>query len=468
MRSPSRALPRPTPNPTPNPNADTTARPTTRLTALFTALLTVLALTVSAAPGHAANPVTPGNFTGYGFDQCLTPTQTAMDAWLEHSPFLAVGIYISGDSRACRVQPNLTPTWVSTQLSKGWRLLPITLGPQAACLDRFPRYGNDPVIIDDPGTDGRYVDARLQGRAEATKSVAAAKALGIVPGSTLWYDLEGFDASRTKCRESALAFLSGWSYRIKKLGYVSGVYSSAGSGMVMLDQARIAGVPGTVLPTYIWIARWDGIANTSTDYISEEGWQPHRRVKQYRGGHDETWGGVRINIDSNYLDVGRGSVAADETHCGGVRVDFPRYRPLKPGLKRPYLTLALKCLLSERGYFTGAVRFGYGPGVINAAQRWQAARGLPVSSTFSKRHWTALLSGGARPVLKVGSAGVYVRRVQRALNAARRSGDLPMPVTGVYDAATLARMKAWQNRVGLTASGVANSDAWSLLQAGRR
>src|SRR5689334_16499676 len=62
-----------------------------------------------AAPARATNVVTPGDFTGYGFDQCLTPSQSAMDTWLTSSPFLAVGIYISGDSRACRNQPNLTP-----------------------------------------------------------------------------------------------------------------------------------------------------------------------------------------------------------------------------------------------------------------------------------------------------------------------------------------------------------------------
>ena len=53
------------------------------------------------------NVVTPGDFTGFGFDQCLAPSQTAMDRWLQSSPFLAVGIYIAGDSRACRAQPNL-------------------------------------------------------------------------------------------------------------------------------------------------------------------------------------------------------------------------------------------------------------------------------------------------------------------------------------------------------------------------
>ena len=226
------------------------------------------------AQAREGNVVTPGDFTGYGFDQCLAPTQAAMDAWLTSSPFLAVGIYISGDSRACRSQPNLTPTWVGRQLAAGWRLLPITLGPQASCQPRFPRYGDDETISPARGTTGTYPTARRQGRAEAAKAVAAAKALGIVAGSTLWYDLEGFDNRLTDCRESALAFLSAWTYRIHALGYVSGVYSSASSGIKVLDDARVNRPGAFDLPDQIWIARWDGVANTSTSYIREDGWQP--------------------------------------------------------------------------------------------------------------------------------------------------------------------------------------------------
>src|SRR6476659_56153 len=85
----------------------------------------VLSSALLPAPATAGNVVTPGSFTGYGFDQCTAPTQKAMDAWLTSSPFWAVGIYISGDSRGCLSQPNLTPTWVSTQLARGW-LLPLT------------------------------------------------------------------------------------------------------------------------------------------------------------------------------------------------------------------------------------------------------------------------------------------------------------------------------------------------------
>src|SRR3954454_21640212 len=152
--------------------------PFRRLAGVAVSVLAVLAATVGLAmPARAGNVVTPGNFTGFGFDQCLAPNQAAMDAWLTGSPYWAVGIYISGASRGCRDQPNLTPTWISTQLANGWRLLPITLGPQAACNPSFPRYGDDPVINTKPNSSGAYAKAFRQGTAEASTAVAAAQAL---------------------------------------------------------------------------------------------------------------------------------------------------------------------------------------------------------------------------------------------------------------------------------------------------
>ena len=220
---------------------------------------------------------TPGDFTGYGFDQCVAPTQAAMDRWWAKSPFSAVGIYISGDSRACRTQPNLSPTWVAAQVARGWRLLPIALGPQASCQPRFPRYRDDFKISNKPA--GGYAVAAAQGTAEADKNAADAMAYGIGPGSTVWYDLEGFDLTNTACRESALVFTSAWVTRIKSLGYVAGFYSSASSGIKMLDDARVQRPGQFALPDRIWIARWDGAANTSTTYIPEDGWRPTERSR---------------------------------------------------------------------------------------------------------------------------------------------------------------------------------------------
>ena len=47
---------------------------------------------------------------------------------------------------------------------------------------------------------------------------ASPQALGIAPGSTLWYDLEGFNDNLGDCRESALAFLSTWTDQLHALG----------------------------------------------------------------------------------------------------------------------------------------------------------------------------------------------------------------------------------------------------------
>ena len=444
-----------------------TARAT--ILSLVVGLVATLSLGSLTAPAHAENVVTPGDFTGYGFDQCLGPTQSAMNRWLTHSPFLSVGIYISGDSRACRSQPNLTPRWISTQLRKGWRLLPITLGPQASCQPRFPRYGDDETIIPTPGRTNRYPAARSQGRAEADKAVAAAKALGISARSTLWYDLEGFDSTNTHCRESALAFLSAWTRQLHALSYVSGVYSSASSGIAMLDNARVNRPGQFDLPDQIWIARWDGVANTSTSYIREDGWR-NARVKQYQGGHDEVWGGVRINIDRNYLDVGRGSWAPAETHCGGVAVDQRVYLGVRPAtddrVSDPALVTALQCLLSEKGLYAGKLTGTYTAATQAAANAWQQAHGFPVSARWSRPNWMSLLIDGRAPVLKFGSAGAEVRRLQRALNAATRTAQLR--VDGVFGSGTTAALRTWQERVDLEVTGIASGPTWRAMRAGKR
>ena len=418
------------------------------------------------------NPVTPGNYTGLGFDQCHAPEQYKMDAWLAASPFRAVGIYISGASRGCRDQPNLTPTWISTQLTNGWRLLPITLGPQANCHPGFPRYGNDPVISGKLNSQGQYAKAFRQGTTEASTAVAAAQALGIVPGSTLWYDLEGYDVKNTTCRESSLWFLSAWTQQLHALGYVSGVYSSAGSGMKSLDDARVLRPGVFTLPDQIWIARWDGQANTSTTYIREDGWRPGGRMKQFQGGHNEKWGGVTINIDRNYLDLSSGTAPppAAASHCHGTPVDLDNYPRLKSPSRshtpNPGQVAALKCLLKEQGVFHGRVKGAWTKRLTKSVKRWQRQVGLNRTAMFSRSAWMTLLSAGPTPVLNLGSSGEDVRRVQRALNAA--SAKYKLPISGSLDTATQTAVIAWQAKNGIAENGVFGPASWAALQAGNR
>ncbi|MFS3129820.1 glycoside hydrolase domain-containing protein [Nocardioides sp. Bht2] len=431
---------------------------------LATAVAGLVASATLTAPAAHADQVTPGNFTGYAFDQCLTPTQAKMDAWMEHSPFAGVGIYISGDSRACRSQPNLTATWVKKQIANGWKLLPITLGPQANCLSRFPRYKDDKVIA--ASSANTYAAARKQARAEAAKAVAAAQKLGIDAGSTLWYDLEGFDSTKKVCRESAMWFLSDYNKTIKSLGYVSGVYSSAGSGIKLLDDARVKEPGKYTLPDRLWVARWDGVANLeSPGYLRTDGWMPHGRVKQYRGGHNETWGGVTINIDSNFMSLGKGSTGTP----GGVmckervQANLSRYPVVRVNANSGTVK-ALQCLLRKAGHYRGPVSGRFDNTTLQAANAFQRRNGFNTVSGFTRKQWTSLLSIGNNPTIKRGSAGVAVRKLQRTLTAAT---GRPMTYTGVFDAGTEQQVKAWQKQVGLPQSGVVNKAAWRLLQQGK-
>jgi peptidoglycan hydrolase-like protein with peptidoglycan-binding domain len=294
--------------------------------------------------------------------------------------------------------------------------------------------------------------------------VVAAKTLGLSAGSTMWYDLEAFDLSRTRCRRSSLAFLSAWTRELHALHYVSGVYSSAGSGIRMLDDARVDEPTAYHLPDQIWIARWDGAANTSTTYIRDDGWRPGGRMKQYLGGHDETWGGVRINIDRNFLNLGRPRAAAEQ-HCGGVQVDLPDYSRARVGAD-PALVTVLQCLLTEQKVYAGKLNGVYNAATTVAARTWQSAHGLPARQAFNRRSWMTLLAAGTRPVLKFGSTGRAVRRVQRVLNAATPGTDLA--VSGLFDARTDVALRVWQTATKRRAQGVVNPGTWDAFAAATR
>lgn len=433
-------------------------------------------LTASTSTADSPNPVTPGNMVGYGFDQCETPSQATMTAWLTSSPFRAVGIYMSGALRFCQAQTNLTPTWVQTQLATGWRLLPIHLGAQASCTTRA-RYQNDKISADPTNA---YAAARTQGRNEANVAVTAAKNLGISAQSTIYYDLEAFNAGIASCRDSSLWFLSAWSRQLHKLGYVSGVYSSALSGIKVLDDARVTPGNTATLPDQIWIADWNNVADPNSQFVRPDGWVGHR-IHQYQGGHNETWGGVSINIDRDYLDLSGvaapppppptpppGSTTADklsDPKCTTASINRPAYGLTGPRT-RTSLVVPLQCLLKQQGLFTRPVSGTWGPATTTAVKGWQARVHHPVQRAFTQSDWTSLLAAGSsRTVLSAGVRNPDVLRAQRALNAALSAN---LRITGEYNRATRRWVAAYQRRVGIKPTGVVATLTWRALSRGRR
>ncbi|AKU17330.1 DUF1906 domain-containing protein [Luteipulveratus mongoliensis] len=271
------------------------------LLALLTTSLMLLAWGIS--PSATAEPATSVSYpttatatryTGLAFDTCTAPTAAQMTAW-KASPYRAVGVYIGGANRTC-AQPQLTAAWVTAVARMGWRIVPVYMGLQAPCTFRPNAQKISPSL------------AASQGTSQAADAITKAKALGLLPGSAIYGDMEHYDASNASCRTTVLAFLSAWTKELHRQGYVSAVYAHISSGALHLSQ--VYGSTAYARPDAVWIARWDlSSALTGWAGIPNEQWATGQRAKQYRGDHAETYGGVRLNIDNDRFDAPVATVA---------------------------------------------------------------------------------------------------------------------------------------------------------------
>jgi len=290
-------------------------------------------------------------YRGLGFDACSAPSTKTMSDWAS-SPFHGIGVYIGGANAACS-QANLTPAWVRTEVTAGWHLIPTYVGLQGAgsCS------GTCATI--DPSRAG------TQGAAAATDAVNQAQALGIPAGNPVYDDMEQYTQRAANTAE-VLAFLAGWTTRLHAAGYLSGVYSSASSGISDLVKAWGTGYTE---PDDIWVAHWNGQQTTSDTYVPSADWAGHERLHQYAGGHDATFGGATLNIDSNYLDgdtAGTTGLMADGTF---VRVTG------QPSIYRIAGGAPL--------YVSSWIPFGgQQPVTTISAQQFAALRAYPISGTF--------------------------------------------------------------------------------------
>ncbi len=321
------------------------------------------AATASSLPrARAATAARSGAvFTGLGFDACSAPSARSMSAWKE-SPYRAVGVYIGGANRACS-QPNLTPEWVAAQTAAGWHLIPTYVGlqaPTSACSSCAKLSANQ---------------ATAQGVAAAEDAVEQAAAVAMGPGSPIYFDMESY--GRTSSATAAtLAFLEAWTKKLHALGYVAGAYSSSASGIADLgDQVG----SGYELPDQLWIANWNGSQSTSDPVVPSSAWTQHQRIHQYRGGHDESYGGVTINIDNDSVDgatVGNATLPpapeddplgfldlAGAPAPGQVRIRGWAFDP-----NAPTEALSIRLLVGGREGEPGAAAYELGP-VANRPRR---------------------------------------------------------------------------------------------------
>jgi hypothetical protein len=230
--------------------------------------------------------VPPG--VGNGFDACSAPSDRTMSKWLK-SPYRYVGVYIGGANRACS-QPNLNASWVSTIHRQGWRLIPTYVGLQAPCAS-----GTKAPMSSDSNT------AAAQGFSSAGDAVQSAGALGLGPGTPIYYDMEAYNPN--VCGAVVRSFISGWIAGLHESNYVAGMYGSSGAGVN--DIAAAQSDPAYQLDA-IWFGHWNNDPTLyDPQYFSDSLW-PNARIHQFRGGHNETWAGVSINIDNDQVGAPTG------------------------------------------------------------------------------------------------------------------------------------------------------------------
>ena len=255
-----------------------------RHTAAATLAAAACAALLGAAGTARAVPAGNGINQGLGFDACTAPSTSTMQKWWSGTPWSWVGIYIGGSVRACS-QPNLTAAWMNTTYAQGWRYELLWVGPQAPCTTFSHRMSSDTAT------------AYSQGKAEAVSAYNALIALGFASNALntpVTYDMEAFPNS-SSCRAAVKSFMQGWVDQLAVApAQVSGAYGSA-CGTYVDDWATLARPP-----RFINAADWD--LNHSTwaiSCVSASHWTSSQRMKQYQGGHNETYGGVTLNIDSN-------------------------------------------------------------------------------------------------------------------------------------------------------------------------
>ncbi len=263
---------------------------------------TVYALPDPAASAAANTPaMLPAPRTlaviGHGFDKCEVARPDQLLDWSYNSPYRAVNLYIGGTSRACSNRA-LNASLLHEFARQGWTFIPTWVGPQAPCYThQKERMDPNPAV------------AYWQGAGEAANAADVLAALGLTEadgqGSIVYYDMEFYDTNNVQCHEAVKSFIAGWTAQLHLRGQLSGVYGVGATLNAFANQPEP--------PDAIWAANWirsyfdPSVTVWDVLRLSNDLWVNHQRLRQYTGGHIETWGSTSLNIDADVLD---GIVAA--------------------------------------------------------------------------------------------------------------------------------------------------------------
>ena len=120
---------------------------------------------------------------------------------------------------------------------------------------------------------------------------------------------------------------------------------------------------------------------------------------------------------------------------------------------------ALKALGHDPGPIDGV----FGSRTEDAVRAFQQAKGIAVDGIVGRVTWINIDEADqSEPVLRVGSTGLPVRRLQSRMSAV---GFEMGGVDGVFGARTDTAVRDLQQRSGLTVDGVVGPKTWAVVNA---
>jgi len=205
-----------------------------------------------------------------------------MSSFFVNSPWWWWGVYIGGTNMAC-ANTNVTASWIHDEVTSGWGIEPIWVGPQAPCVNQSG--------LSHLSTSTST--AFSQGESAAINAYDRIVALGMNTNTPIAYDMEAFDTTNSSCLAAVKSFMEGWDAQLavsppQKPGYYGSSCASDPTAMWSISPA----------PYYIWGADYGTGSDVYTmGCVSTSIWP--RRLKQYTGGSSVTENGVTLNVDKD-------------------------------------------------------------------------------------------------------------------------------------------------------------------------
>lgn len=226
-----------------------------------------------------------------GVDSCANESTSRMATLYQASPYGTYGFYIGGltVNRSCPSHASFhNQAWANTVKAQGWNLQPIYSGRQPGC---HPNTTVTYPISTNPTT------AYSQGQSEGNDAIFQAYTRGIA--GPIWLDMDIDIPDSYSCRPSVDNYIRGWMGAVRaNAAYIPSLYT----GYANANRAATFAVANR--PYQVTIPHWNNIPGVygGLPNLNRSYWTGHQRGHQYRGGHNESWGGLTFNVDNNCYD----------------------------------------------------------------------------------------------------------------------------------------------------------------------